>query len=97
AMHAMLSNVTPDQSTARRCVMIRAIKSLVHMSKPPFNTNRREDANVAGGSRKSGCLSLLRDALRQPCNTAASAVLDGELNQNRNRNVSLPLTYRSVF
>jgi hypothetical protein len=30
--------------------MVRAMKSLIRMSKPPFNTNRREDANAAPGS-----------------------------------------------
>jgi len=29
--------------------MVRAMKSLIRMSKPPFNTNRHEDANVAAG------------------------------------------------
>jgi hypothetical protein len=37
---------TQDQTKARRCVIVRAMKSLMRMSKPPFNTNRREHANV---------------------------------------------------
>jgi hypothetical protein len=49
AMQTMVSTATPHQTSARRCVMVRAMKSLMRMSKPPFNTNRREDANAAAG------------------------------------------------
>jgi hypothetical protein len=55
------------------------MKSLMRMSKPPFNTNRREDANAAAGIA-AGPLSSAEN-----------------LTQKRNRKVSLPLTYRSVF
>jgi len=43
----MVRIATPHQTNARRCVTVRAIKSLIRMSEPPFNTNRREDANAA--------------------------------------------------
>ena len=45
----MASAVTPHQTNARRCVMVRAMKSLVRMSKRPLNTNLREDANAVAG------------------------------------------------
>ena len=45
-MQAIVTTATPDQTSVRRCVIVRAIKSLVRMSKPPFNTNQREHANV---------------------------------------------------
>ena len=45
-MHAIVIITTPDQTKPRRCVIVRAMKSLMRMSKPPFNTNRREHANV---------------------------------------------------
>jgi hypothetical protein len=37
---------TPDQTTARRCVIVRAMKSLMRMNKPPFNTNQCKHANA---------------------------------------------------
>ena len=46
-MQTMVSTATPHQTSARRCVMVRAMKSLIRMSKPQFNTNPREDANTA--------------------------------------------------
>src|SRR5206468_11870517 len=54
AMHAIVIITTPDQTSARRCVIVRAMKSLMRMSKPPFNTNRREHANAAAGSDREG-------------------------------------------
>jgi hypothetical protein len=45
----MVNAATPHQTSARRCVMVRAMKSLMRMGKPSFNTNRREHANAAAG------------------------------------------------
>jgi hypothetical protein len=47
AMQTIVSAATPHQTSARRCVTVRAMKSLMRMSKLPFNTNRRKDANAA--------------------------------------------------
>jgi hypothetical protein len=62
-MQAIVTTATPDQTSARRCVIVRAIqppqprllwrrrlKSLMGMSKPSFNTNRHEHANAAMAS-----------------------------------------------
>jgi len=46
-MQAIVTTATPAQTSARRCVIVRAMKSLMRMSKPPFNTNQHEHANVA--------------------------------------------------
>ena len=48
-MQTRVSTATPHQTSARRCVTIRAMTSLVRMSKSAFNTNRRKDANPVGG------------------------------------------------
>ena len=50
-MHTIVTVATPDQTRARRCVIVRAMKSLMRMSKPSFNTNRREDANARASQR----------------------------------------------
>jgi hypothetical protein len=50
AMQTSVSAATPPQTTARRCVMVRAMKSLMRMSKRPLNTNPHEDANAAAAS-----------------------------------------------
>ena len=49
-MQTMVSTATPHQTSARRCVMVRAMKSLMRMSERQFNTNPREDANAAAAS-----------------------------------------------
>jgi hypothetical protein len=64
------------------------MKSLMRMSKPPFNTNRREHANAAAGDgavktdRTRASLGFFEDALRTAHTTAsddvASAVLSGQ-------------------
>ena len=64
-MQTMLSTATPHQTSARRSVTVRAMKSLMRMSKRPFNTNLREDANV-------------RAAYVEPSPAVASAVLSGK-------------------
>jgi hypothetical protein len=45
-MQSMISTATLHQTSARRCVMVRAMKSLMRMGKGAFNTNPREDANA---------------------------------------------------
>jgi hypothetical protein len=54
AMQTMVSTATPHQTSARRWVTVRAMKSLMRMSKRPFNTNRREDANAAAANDEPG-------------------------------------------
>jgi type IV secretory pathway TrbF-like protein len=54
AMQTMIRKATPHQTSARRCVMVRAMKSLMRMSKPPFNTKWSEDANAAAARRYFG-------------------------------------------
>jgi hypothetical protein len=39
AMQATVSNATLHHTSARRWVMVRAMKSLVRMNEPPLNTN----------------------------------------------------------
>jgi hypothetical protein len=51
AMQTMISKATPHQTSARRWVTVRAIKSLMRMSKRSFNTNQREDANAVAAGR----------------------------------------------
>ena len=48
-MQTMISTATPHQTKARRCVTVRAMKSLMRMNKRPLNTNPREDANAVAG------------------------------------------------
>ena len=50
-MHTIVNTATPHQTSARRCVTVRAMKSLMRMSKRPFNTNLREHANAAAARR----------------------------------------------
>jgi len=47
AMQPIVSTATPDHTSARRWVMVWAMKSLMRMSKQTFNTNQREHANAA--------------------------------------------------
>ncbi|HXO92654.1 MAG TPA: hypothetical protein VN825_00875, partial [Candidatus Acidoferrum sp.] len=69
------------------------------MSKPPFNTNRCEDANACSGNTHSQAFAT--NALQLPasgtvgrlCETPSSAE-NGF--QKWKKNISLPLTYRSV-
>ena len=65
-MQTSVSAATPPQTSARRCVMVRAMKSLMRMSEPPFNTNRREDANAAAGIDPAAFPLAWRGELREP-------------------------------
>ena len=47
-MQPIVNTATPHQTSARRCVTILAMESLMGMSKPPFNTNRHEHSNAVG-------------------------------------------------
>jgi hypothetical protein len=63
AMQAAVSKETQHHTSARRWVMVRAMKSLMRMSEPPLNTNRRRYANAVAGIGDSGSsLDALRTA-----------------------------------
>ncbi|HVD94807.1 MAG TPA: hypothetical protein VNE84_01550 [Candidatus Limnocylindria bacterium] len=49
-MQAIVTTATPNQTNTRWCVIVLAMKLLMRMSKPAFNTIQHEHANVAGGS-----------------------------------------------
>src|SRR5438445_6525603 len=51
AMQTVASAATPHQTSPRRCVTTRAMKSLIRMSEPRMNTNRHQVANPASAVR----------------------------------------------
>src|SRR5438552_17693914 len=53
AMQMVASAATQHQTSPRRCVTSRAMKSLIRMSEPRMNTNRHQVANPASAVRVS--------------------------------------------
>src|SRR5207253_984457 len=93
AMQPIVSTATPDHTSARRWVIVWAIKSLLRMRKQPFNTNQREHANVVAvlGSQAFGLSSagghllcaVSEDALRTAHTTALDVVASAGLSGKR--------------
>ena len=91
-MQPIVSTATPDHTSARRWVMVWAMKSLMRMRKQPFNTNQREHANVvavlgsqAFGLTRRGHLlcAVSEDALRTAHTTALDVVASAGLSGKR--------------
>jgi mannose/cellobiose epimerase-like protein (N-acyl-D-glucosamine 2-epimerase family) len=72
-MQAMVNKATPHHTSARRWVMVRAMKSLARMNEATLNTKRRQDANSVAGS----CDNALRRAHTTARDAVASALLSG--------------------
>jgi len=80
-MQAIVTTATPDQTSVRRCVIVRAMKSLMRMGKPPFNTNYDEHANVRTRQRVEDsafhlgawCIGFSEDDAKAFAESASSA------------------------
>ena len=95
-MHAIVIITTPDQTKARRCVFVRAMKSLMRMSCASVLQPRRL-YNGGWSFIDTGLEPGAKPMQRLHWGFRVTTGLKASVNQNRNKNVSSPLTYRSVF